>query len=66
MQRMLVFGIAIPGKPLSNFELERYVKQLKIPNVRGVFMRDALPQYPLTCMTSREVIGCATIETRTR
>ena len=42
---MLVFGIAIPDKLLSNFVLERYVKQLKIPNVRGVFMRDTLPQY---------------------
>ena len=43
---MVVFGIAIPHKPLSNFELERYVKQLKIPNFRGVFMRDTLPDKP--------------------
>ena len=43
---MLVFGIDIPDKPLSNFELERYVKQLKIPNFRGVFMRDTLPDHP--------------------
>ena len=41
---MLVFGIAIPDKPLSNFELD--LKQLKIPNFRGVFMRDTLPEYP--------------------
>ena len=43
---MLVFGIDIPDKPLSNFELERYVKQLEIPNFRGVFMRDTLPDNP--------------------
>ena len=41
-----MFGIVIPEKPLSNFELERYVKQLKIPNFRGVFIRDTLPDKP--------------------
>ena len=43
---MRVSGITIPDKPLSNFELERYAKQLKIPNFRGVFMRDTLPTHP--------------------
>ena len=43
---MWVSGIDIPDKPLSNFELERYAKQLEIPNFRGVFMRDTLPEYP--------------------
>ena len=43
---MLVFGVAIPDKLLSNFEIERYVKLLKIPNFRGVFMRDTLPDHP--------------------
>ena len=45
---MRVFDIAIPDKPLSNFELERHVKQLEIPNFRGVFMNDALPEHPYT------------------
>ena len=43
---MWVSGIDIPDKPLSNFELERYARQLEIPNFRGVFMRDTLPDYP--------------------
>ena len=45
---MLAFDIAIPDKPLSNFELERYVRQLEIPNYRGVFMKDTLPEHPYT------------------
>ena len=43
---MWLSGIAIPDKLLSNFELERYAKQLKIPNFRGVFMGDTLPEHP--------------------
>ena len=43
---MQVSGITIPDKPLSNFELKRYAKQLKISNFRGVFMRDTLPKHP--------------------
>ena len=45
---MQVFDIAIPVKPLSNFELERYVKQLEIPYFRGVFMKDTLTEHPYT------------------
>ncbi len=29
--------------PLSNFDLEKLAKELKIKNFRGVFMRDTLP-----------------------
>ncbi len=29
--------------PLTNFDLIRYAKELKIPHFRGVFMRDTLP-----------------------
>ena len=43
---MNVYGIYIPDKPLSNFELLDYAKQLNIPNFRGVFMRDELPKTP--------------------
>ena len=43
---MNVYGIYIPDKPLSNFELLDYAKQLNIPNFRGVFMRDELPKKP--------------------
>ena len=45
---MRIFDIAIPDKQLSNFELERYVKQLDIPNFRGVFTKDTLPEHPYT------------------
>ena len=44
---MQVFNISVPDKPLTNIELVRYARLLKIPDFRGVFMRDALPQYPL-------------------
>lgn len=43
---MDVYGIYIPEKALTNFELLDYAKQLKILNFRGVFMRDNLPNSP--------------------
>ena len=43
---MEVYGIQIPDKPLSNFELLYYTKKLDIPNFRGVYMRDELPKTP--------------------
>ena len=43
---MDVFGIQIPYKALTNFELEDYAKQLNL-NLRGVFMRNNLPDLPL-------------------
>ena len=49
---MQVFVIAIPDQPLSNFELERYARQLEIPNFRGVFMIETLSAehpYPVEC-----------------
>ena len=45
---MDVYGLHIPDKALSNFELLDYAKQLNIPNFRGVFMRDELPKKPWT------------------
>ena len=41
-----VEGIYLPNKPLTNFELMDAVKILEIPNFRGVFMRDQLPNNP--------------------
>ena len=46
MGEVLVEGITLPDKPLSNFELSAAVKKLKIKNFRGIFMRDELPQKP--------------------
>tara|TARA_Y100000296_G_C5074892_1_gene206801 strand:+ start:71 stop:520 length:450 start_codon:yes stop_codon:yes gene_type:complete len=43
---MDVFGLYIPNKVLTNFDLINYVKELKISNFRGVFMRDTLPKSP--------------------
>ena len=40
---MDVFGIYIPDKSLTNYDLLEYVSQLKILHFRGVFMRDELP-----------------------
>lgn len=39
--------ISIPIKALTNYELVKYAKQLKIPHSRGVYMKDALPKNPL-------------------
>lgn len=33
-------------RALSNIDILKYVKQFKIPNFRGVFMRDTLPKKP--------------------
>ena len=43
---MDVFGLEIPNKPLTNYELIYYAEKLKIPNFRGVYMRDTLPKAP--------------------
>ena len=43
---MDVFGIHVPDKALTNFELEDYASQLGIPKFRGTFMRDTLPKKP--------------------
>jgi len=43
---MDVYGIQIPDKSLSNFDLMKYAEDLNIPNFRGVFMRDELPKIP--------------------
>ena len=42
---MEVYGLNIPiDKGLTNLQLINYARELKIPNFRGVFMRDTLPR----------------------
>ena len=41
---MEVYGLHIPDKSLSNFELIKYAKELNISDFRGVYMRDELPK----------------------
>ena len=42
---MKVYELVIPSdKGLTNFDLIEYVNKLKIPNFRGIFMRDEMPQ----------------------
>ena len=43
---ILVDRLVLPNKPLSNFELSNAAKELSIPNFRGVFLRDTLPNKP--------------------
>ena len=43
---MDVFGLFIPDKILTNYDLYEYATRLKIPHFRGVFMRDTLPKRP--------------------
>ena len=43
---MDVYGIIIPYKALTNFELNDYAIKLNL-NLRGIFMRDNLPSHPL-------------------
>ena len=43
---MEVFGVHVPDKVLTNYDLFEYVARLKIPHFRGVFMRDTLPSAP--------------------
>ena len=44
---MEVYGMQLPDKPLTNFDLLRCVEKIGIPYFRGVFMRDTLPSMPL-------------------
>ena len=40
---MIVNGVVISEKSLTNFDLIDYVWKLHLPNFKGVFMRDNLP-----------------------
>ena len=68
---MLLFGVNIPDKPLTNIELTTYARELEIPHFKGVYMRDTLPPYPFNTESGivihppkLVVTGCATIATR--
>ena len=37
----------IPNRALNQYDLDLYVKKLKIPHFRGIFMRDDLPKKSL-------------------
>ena len=41
-----VEGVILPNHPLTNFELIDAVKKLNIPDFRGVYLRDELPNKP--------------------
>ena len=41
-----VGNLVLPNKPLSNIELLEAARKLKIPNFRGVSLRDTLPKKP--------------------
>ena len=41
-----VYDITLPNESLSNLQLMETVQRLKIPNFRGVYMRDDLPKKP--------------------
>ena len=41
-----VGNLVLPNKPLSNIELLEAARTLKIPNFRGVSLRDTLPKKP--------------------
>ena len=43
---MDVFGVFIPNKTLTNFDLIEYSNKLLIPNFKGIFMRDTLGGKP--------------------
>ena len=56
---MKVYGIEIPSdRGLTNLEIENYAVKLKIPNFRGVFMRDTLP-------TKSKQVECAVVNLNT-
>ena len=40
IESISVEGVNLPNKALTNFELLDAVKKLKIPNFRGIFMRN--------------------------
>ena len=40
---MEVYGLKLPDRPLTNFDILKYVDQLGIPHFRGDFMKDTLP-----------------------
>ena len=41
-----VGNVTLPNEPLSNFQILDAVKELRIPNFRGVFLRDELLKRP--------------------
>ena len=47
IESISVEGVNLPNKALTNFELLAAVKKLKIPNFRGIYMRNELLRRPL-------------------
>ena len=45
---MEVFGLQLPNRALSNFDILKYVDQLDISHFRDLFVKDTLPNAPLT------------------
>ena len=43
---IIVHGIQIPDKALTNLELSKYCEELNITSLRGIFARDSLPVHP--------------------
>ena len=43
---IIVYGIQIPDKALTNLELSKYCEELNITSLRGIFARDSLPVLP--------------------
>lgn len=41
-----VGGLVLPNRPLTNLEINDVAKKLKIPEFRGVYVRDRLPDKP--------------------
>ena len=44
--KISVGKVVLPNKPLSNIELIDSAQKLKIPNFRGIYLRDTLPDKP--------------------
>ena len=59
---MRVFNTETPDKALANIELSRYVRELKIPHICGVLMRDTSSRRSSsTECTHHGVIGNRTV-----
>ena len=43
---IVVGKLILENKPLSNIELIDAARKIRIPNFRGVFLRDTLPSRP--------------------
>ena len=61
---IIVHGIQIPDKALTNLELSKYCEELNITSLRGIFARDSLQLRATTKRTHTQTLPTVILANR--